>query len=263
VLLDNKNAVIYGGGGSIGSAVARALAHEGARVFLAGRTRASIERVADEIVAGGGSAEAAQVDALDEHDVIRHAEAVIDASGSLDICFNAIGHDDVHGTPLIDMPFELFARPVEIAVRTQFLTTRAAARHMVRQGSGVILAITATTARLVIPEVGGTGVAFDAIESQCRQWAAELGPRGVRVAWLQTTGIPEALAETGEVPAYGTGGPMTHDEHIAWMKRRSMLDRLTSLADVGHAAAFLASDGAAAFTAAGANLTCGTVATRR
>jgi 3-oxoacyl-[acyl-carrier protein] reductase len=262
VLLDDKNAVIYGGGGSIGGAVARALAHEGARVFLAGRTRATVDRVAEEIVAGGGAAEAAQVDALDQEAVDLHVDAVVDAAGSLDICFSAIGHGDVHGTPLIDMPLELFARPIETAVRAQFITTRAAARPMVRQGSGVILAITATTARMALPEVGGTGVTFDAIESQCRQWAAELGPHGVRVAWLQTTGIPEALSGTGPVPAYGTGRPMTHEEHIAWMRRHSMLNRLTSLADVGRAAAFLASDGAAAMTGAGVNLTCGTVATR-
>jgi NAD(P)-dependent dehydrogenase (short-subunit alcohol dehydrogenase family) len=54
VLLENKNAVIYGGGGSIGGAVARAFAREGARVFLAGRTRAKLERVADEIRSAGG-----------------------------------------------------------------------------------------------------------------------------------------------------------------------------------------------------------------
>jgi NAD(P)-dependent dehydrogenase (short-subunit alcohol dehydrogenase family) len=263
VLLDERNAVIYGGGGSIGGAVARAFAREGARVFLAGRTRATVEHVAEEIVAGGGSAEAAQVDALDEDAVDRHADAVVEAAGSLDVSFNAIGHGDVHGTPLIDMPAELFARPVQVAVRSQFLTTRAAARHMIRQGSGVILAITAATSHLAIPEIGGTGVAFDAIESQSRQWAAELGPLGVRVVWLQTTGIPETLhPEAGQQPAYGTGGPMTPQEHIAWMLRGTMLKRLTSLVDVGDAAAFLVSDRAAAMTATGVNLTAGTVGTR-
>jgi 3-oxoacyl-[acyl-carrier protein] reductase len=262
VLLDRKNAVVYGGGGSIGGAVARAFAREGARVFLAGRNREAVDRVARDIVASGGEADAAPVDALDEHAVNRHVEEVADAAGSVDICFNAIGHGDVHGTPLIDMALELFARPVETALRTQFLTTKAAARDMVRRGSGVILAITATTARLTIPEVGGTGVAFDAIESQCRQWAAELGPLGVRVAWLQTTGIPESLADAETVPAYGTGRPMTREEHVAWMQREAMLNRLTSLSDVGNAAVFLASDRAAAMTGCGINVTCGTIATR-
>ena len=123
----------------------------------------------------------------------RHTDAVADQAGRIDVSFNAIGHGDVHGAPLMDMPFDDFVRPVHNAMRTQFLTTRAAARHMVPRGSGVIMAITATTARLVIPEVGGTGVSFDAIESQCRLWARELGPHGVRVAWVHTTGIADGL----------------------------------------------------------------------
>jgi enoyl-[acyl-carrier-protein] reductase (NADH) len=112
-----------------------------------------------------------------------------------------------------------------------------------------------------LAEVGGTPVAFDAIESQCRQWARELGPRGIRVLWLQTTGLPEAVSRTLPVfPDYGTGtGGMTREELIAWMERSTMLRRLTSLAEVGNAAAFLASDLASATTGCGVNLTAGTI----
>ena len=66
MLLEGKNAVIYGGGGAIGGAAARAFAREGARVFLAGRTRASLDKVAADIRDAGGTAETAQVDATDE-----------------------------------------------------------------------------------------------------------------------------------------------------------------------------------------------------
>jgi NAD(P)-dependent dehydrogenase (short-subunit alcohol dehydrogenase family) len=258
VLLESRNAVVYGAGGLVGSAVARAFAREGARVFLAGRTPATLDAVAAEIAAEGGQAEVAKVDALDEAAVDRHADAVAGAGG-IDVSFNAIGHGDVHGPPLLEMSFDDFSRPIVTGVRAQFLTARAAARHMVRRGSGVILAITATTARHVVPNVGGTGVTFDAIESLCRQWAAELGPRGVRVAWLRTTGIPEAL-HGEQFPDYGTGsGSMTRDELVAWLKERTMLDGLTSLEDVGNAAAFVASDRASAMTAAGVNLTYGAV----
>src|SRR5215216_656356 len=249
VLLEGKNAVVYGGAGSVGRAVARAFAGEGARVFLAGRTLATLDEVA---------AETAEVDALDEPAVDAHADAVAERAGGIDVSFNAIGHGDVHGLPLLEMPFEDFARPITTAMRAQFLTTRAAARHMVRQGSGVIMAVTATTARLAIPEVGGTGVTFDAIESQCRQWACELGRHGVRVLWLQTTGLPEALTDEVQ-PGYGAGSgdAMTQAELTAWMRRSTMLDRLTTLAEVGTMAAFMASDHAGAVTGVGANLTCG------
>ena len=261
MLLQDKSAVVYGGGGSVGGAVARAFAREGARVFLAGRTLATVERVASEITAAGGQAQAAQVDALDEEAVDRYADAVAEQAGGIDVSFNAISHGDVHGTPLLEMPYEDFARPITTAVRAQFLTARAAARHMAKRGSGVIMAITATTARMAIPDVGGTAVTFDAIESLCRQWACELGPRGVRVVWLQTTGLPEAL-HGDRFPAYGTGAAMTREELIAWLEEKTMLNRLTSLAEVGNVAAFMASDRASAMTACGANLTCGSVPSR-
>jgi 3-oxoacyl-[acyl-carrier protein] reductase len=257
MLLENKNAVVYGAAGFVGSAVARAFAREGARVFLAGRTLTSLDEVAAEISAAGGEAETAQVDALDERSVDEHAEAMVGEAGSIDVSFNVIGHGDVHGSPLIDMPYDEFARPIMTAVRTQFLTARAAARFMVKQRSGVILAITATTARLAVPEVGGTGVTFDAIEALCRQWASELGPHGVRVLWLRTTGLPEAL-HAEHFPDYGTGsGGMTRPQLIDWLQSKTMLNRLTSLAELGDAAAFLASDRATAMTASAANITCG------
>jgi 3-oxoacyl-[acyl-carrier protein] reductase len=264
MLLAHKNAVIYGGAGSVGRAVARAFAREGAKVFLAGRTLATLDEVAEEISSSGGAVETAQVDALDERAVDAHADAVAEQAGGIDVSFNAISHGDVHGAPLIDMSFEDFARPITTAMRSQFLTTKAAARHMTKQGSGVIMAITATTARLAIPEVGGTGVTFDAIESLCRQWACELGRHGVRVLWLQTTGLPEAIADTGGVlPGYGTGSAsMTRAELLAWMQRSTQLNRLTSLDEVGNVAAFVASDHAGAMTAAAANITCGQAPTR-
>jgi 3-oxoacyl-[acyl-carrier protein] reductase len=264
VLLENKNAVIYGGGGPVGGAVARTFGREGARVFLVGRTPDPLNRVAAEIEADGGRVETSIVDALDDRAVDEHAEHVVKDAGSIDISFNTIGHGDVHGVPLLEMPFEDFVRPVNTAVRSLFLTTRAAARFMVQQGSGVIMAITATTARMSIPHVGGTGVTFDAIESLCRQWACELGPLGVRVVWLQTTGLPEALADIEVFPDYGTRGGrgMSRQEMVEWNEEKTMFNRLTSLAEVADAAAFMASDRASAMTASAANLTCGAVPAR-
>ena len=260
MLLENKNAVVYGGAGTIGSAVARAFAREGANVFLAGRTLATLDEVAEQISADRGEAEAAQVDALDEQAVEAHAEAVAEKAGSIDVSFNAIGHGDVQGSPLMEMPYEDFFRPVTTALRSQFLTARAAARQMIKRRSGVIMAITATTARQAIPHVGGTGVTFDAIESLCRQWACELGPFGIRVVWLQTTGIPEAIADNVELfPEYGTGKPMTREELISWLEEKTILKRLTPLSEVANMAAFVASDRTTAITATTVNLTGGSV----
>jgi len=93
VLLEDKIAVIYGGGGTIGGAVARAFACEGAHLFLAGRTLTKLNDVAEEIRSVGGVAETAQVDALDGRAVDEHADAVAASAGGIDVSFNLISHD--------------------------------------------------------------------------------------------------------------------------------------------------------------------------
>jgi 3-oxoacyl-[acyl-carrier protein] reductase len=245
VLLEGKNAVIYGGGGAIGGAVARAFAREGARVFLAGRTLAGQEAVAADIRDAGGTADTAEVDALDERAVDAHADAVASRAGGIDVCMNVISHGDVQGTPFVEMAVEDYLRPVATAVRTTFLTSRAAGRHMVRQGSGVILAFGGSGDPPRDYYLGGLQVAFAAIEAMRRQLSAELGRHGVRFVTLRTGGIPETI------PA-GVDGPPVEE-----FERLTMLGRVATLEDVGNVAAFVASDRARTMTAATANISCG------
>jgi 3-oxoacyl-[acyl-carrier protein] reductase len=245
MLLDGKTAVIYGAGGSIGGAVARAFAREGATIFLAGRTLERLEEVAKEIRSAGGVAETAQVDALDERAVDEHADAVAAQAGAIDISFNLISHGDVQGTPLVEMALEDFERPVHTALRTTFLTSRAVARHMIGQGSGVILMFGGYGDPM--PDLGGLQVAFQALEALGRNLACELGPHGIRVVTLQTGGIAESIPE-------GVEGREAITEAI---ERRTMLKRAATLEDVGNVAAFAASDLARTMTATALNITCG------
>jgi NAD(P)-dependent dehydrogenase (short-subunit alcohol dehydrogenase family) len=245
MLLDGKTAVIYGAGGSIGGAVARAFAREGATIFLAGRTLGRLEEVAKEIRSAGGVAETAQVDALDERAVDEHADAVAAKAGAIDISFNLISHGDVQGTPLVEMALEDFERPVHTALRTTFLTSRAVARHMIGQGSGVILMFGGYGDPM--PDLGGLQVAFQALEALGRNLACELGPHGIRVVTLQTGGIAESIPE-------GVEGREAITEAI---ERRTMLKRAATLEDVGNVAAFAASDLARTMTATALNITCG------
>jgi 3-oxoacyl-[acyl-carrier protein] reductase len=247
MLLEGKNAVIYGGGGSIGGAVARAFAREAARVFLAGRTRGPLEEVAGEIRAAGGAAETAEVDALDGEAVNAHTDSVAAEAGSLDICMNVITHGDVQGTPMVEMSLEDYLRPVETAVRTTFLTSTAASRHMARQGGGVILAFGGSGDPLRDYYLGGLQVAFDAIESMRRQLSSELGRHGVRFVTLRTGGVPETIPE-------GTEG---RGAIVADIEKLTMLGRTATLEDVGNVAAFVASDRARTMTAATVNISCG------
>jgi NAD(P)-dependent dehydrogenase (short-subunit alcohol dehydrogenase family) len=246
VLLEGKNAVIYGAGGSIGGAVARAFAREGATVHLAGRTQASLDAVAEQITGAGGRAETALLDALDEAAVDEHADAVVARAGSFDISFNLITFGDVQGTPLVEMPLADYEQPVRNVVRTTFLTARAAARHMIRQGSGVILFFGGYGDPA--PNLGGLQVAFGAVEAFRRSLACELGPHGIRVVTLQTGGIPESIPD-------GIDGM---EAVIAEMVGKTMLGRAATLDDVGNVAAFAASDHARSMTATALNITCGT-----
>jgi len=249
MLLENKNAVIYGAGGSIGGAVARAFAREGARVFLAGRTLSTLEEVAEQIRSAGGVAETAQVDAFEEQAVDEHADAVAERAGGIDVSFNLISYQDVQGTPLAEMPLEDFERPVTTAVRTQFLTSRAAARHMIGQGSGVILFFGGYGDPLPDYYLGGFQVALNAIESLRRQLASELGPHGIRAVTLQTGGVPETIPESFD-------GREAITEMIV---KSTMLKRAATLEDVGKVAAFAASDHARTMTATALNISCGAI----
>ena len=247
MLLEEKTAVIYGGGGSIGGAVARAFAREGAGVFLAGRTLERLEAVANEIRSAGGVAETAQVDALDERAVDEHADVVVARAGRIDVSFNLISHGDVQGTPLVEMALEDFERPVMTALRAMFLTSRAAARHMIRQGSGVILVFGGYGDPMPDYNLGGLQVAFQAMEALRRNLACELGPHGIRVVTLQTGGIPDSIPD-------GVDGREAITEAI---ERKTMLKRAATFEDVGNVAAFAASDLARTMTATAFNITGG------
>jgi len=250
MLLENKNAVIYGGGGSIGGAVSRAFAREGAKVFLAGRTLESLERVAEEIRSAGGEAETAQVDAMDEKAVDRHADAVAKEGGSLDISFNLITHPHTHGVPFHEMTADDFMAPVEVAARSTFITAKAAARNMISQRSGVILAFGGPGDRSGPSRdyyLGGTQVAFDAIETIRRQLSAELGPHGVRFVTLASGGIPETFPDDFEEV----------EKITAMIEADTLLGRAATLEDVGNAAVFAASDWARSVTAAMINVSAG------
>ena len=247
MLLADKSAVIYGGGGMIGGAVARAFAREGARVFLAGRTMEKLDTVAEEIRSAGGAAETAQVDALDAAAVDEHADAVAAEAGGIDISFNLITHGDVQGTPMAEMELEDYVRPVVSAVSTTFLTARAAARHMIRRGSGVILVFGGSGPPLRGYSLGGVQVAFEAMESMRRQLSSELGPHGIRVVTLRSGGVTESLPE----------GFPGRERIVSDIEKTTMLGRAATLEDVGNAAAFAASDWGRTMTAATVNVSCG------
>ncbi|HEY2633052.1 MAG TPA: SDR family oxidoreductase [Solirubrobacteraceae bacterium] len=238
-LLADKNAILYGGAGNIGVAVAHLFAREGATVFLAGRTHEPLQTLAREILAEGGAAHFAVLDALDAQAVEKHTQEVVEEGGGIDISFNLTSRGDVQGTPLLDMNLEDFMAPVDAGMRSNFITARACARVMVSQKSGVILTITSGSGAVLKPSprfsMGGTGPADAAIESFLHYLAAEVGPSGVRVVGLWTAGVfyPELMS------------PL------------SMLEKGPTVQQLADTAAFVASDLGSGITGSIVNVSSG------
>ncbi|RBQ15936.1 3-oxoacyl-ACP reductase [Spongiactinospora rosea] len=244
-LLENKTAVIYGGGGSIGGAMGRAFAAEGARVFLAGRTPGKLDAVAASIRNEGGLAETAIVDALDESAVNGWVDSIAAQTGSIDISVNVISRDALF-VPMIDMPIAAFGQALDKLARSLLLTTQAAARHMVKQGSGVVLHFGGSDATNSAPGLGTVQIGCDLVEAMRRQWACELGPSSIRVISMRTGGIPESLPDVPETAPFKQQ-----------MIDATLLKRAATLEDVGRVAAFLASEQARSITSTQVNISCG------
>jgi NAD(P)-dependent dehydrogenase (short-subunit alcohol dehydrogenase family) len=260
-MLKDKVAVIYGATGAIGGAIARAFAAEGAQVFLTGRSRPTLDVLAKDITTAGGSAEPAQVDALDEHAIDTHLQTVTEKAGHIDISVNAIGipNAEILGTPLTDLDPDHFSLPLTTYVRSYFLSARQAARRMLQNNSGVIMTITTLHSRTGLPLVGGFGPAMAAKEALTRNLSAELAPHGIRVVGLRPQAMPETrtIKDAFEPRAKATG--MTWDQWQEFLATRTHPRRLMTLDELANTATFLVSDKASGLTGTTINLTMGSL----
>jgi NAD(P)-dependent dehydrogenase (short-subunit alcohol dehydrogenase family) len=260
MMLKDKVAVIYGAGGAIGSAVAGAFAREGASLFLTGRHLAPVEAVAQDVVSAGGSAEAAEVDALDEQAVGKHLQSVTDRAGRVDISFNAIGIPNPKiRVPLVELDVEQFSLPITTYTTSYFLTARLAAKHMVPNKSGVIMTVTSTPSRTGTPLVGGGGPAMAAVEALTRDLSAELAPQGIRVVGLRPQGMPETARIKESFELYAKASGMTREQFHELIASRTHTRRLSTLAETANVAVFMASDKASGMTGTIVNLTMGSL----
>ncbi|MDE1852821.1 MAG: SDR family oxidoreductase [Thaumarchaeota archaeon] len=258
-LLEGKTAVIYGAAGGVGSSVAKAFAREGAEVFLAGRTLSSLEKVAGEISAEGGRASAAAVNALVPSEIGAHLNRIVEGSGRLDISFNLIGSSVGMGRTLTNIPEARFLELAFSVVNSNFLTSTAAARHMEGQGSGVILGLSAITARIPRANQGGFAIGGAAMEALFRQLALEVGPRGVRVVCIRTHGTPDNPTLQEVFAEFARQRGTTVAEVESSEASALALKRLPRLHEVANAAVLMASDYASAITGTAADASCGDI----
>ncbi len=257
MILQDKVVVIYGAGGAIGGTVARAFAREGAKVFLTGRLLAPVEAVAKDIVSSGGSAVAAEVDALDEQALDRHLQSVMEQACSVDISFNAVGIPDekTAGIPLVEIRAEQFSLPITAYTTSYFLTARLAARYMIPNKSGVIMTVTALPGRTGTRLNGGYGAAQAAKDALTRDLSVELAPQGIRVVSLRPHGLPETSTLKASFEAKALD--MTWEQYQELLASSTHPQRIMKLDEVANMAVFLASDKASGMTGTTVNLTMG------
>jgi 3-oxoacyl-[acyl-carrier protein] reductase len=264
--LKNKRALVFGAGGQVGSRVAATLARHGAKVFLSGWRLASVQRVADGIRRSGHVAEAAMVDARNAEAIDTYVARVAASEGQIDIVFNAIGAPMERGedlvAPSVDVPVDHFTQYLTHTVVSQFLTARAAARHMLARRSGVVIFLGATPSTGLAPFVAGATAAHAAIEGLTRCLATEWSPSGVRVVCIRASGMQETprIQMVRSAMARMVGAPEETFEQA--ILEKSLLRRSLTVEETAELVAFLASEVASPLTGAILNASCGEVLDR-
>ncbi|MDA8395081.1 MAG: SDR family NAD(P)-dependent oxidoreductase [Candidatus Dormibacteraeota bacterium] len=255
--LHDRIAVVYGGGGAIGGAVAPAFAEQGAHVIVAGRTPAALDLVVQPLTERGLSAEAVRLDALVEADVEGHRDRVVAEHGGTDVSFNATSAAYFLGGPPHDIPADDFEMGIAEALRAHFLTGVGAARRMAERHRGVVLRITASSCRRPLAHQGSFFVAGAAIEALCRQSAADHGPQGVRAVCIRSSGSPDAPGGDGARTTLAEQEGISGEAFPARMVDRTLLQRSPLPGEIANLAVLAASDLASSMTGGVANGACG------
>lgn len=259
-ILQEKAAIVFGAGGSIGAAVAKEFAAEGALVFLAGRTRTSLEAVAKQITASGGQARTAVVDAFDDVGVNQYVAGIVKQVGRIDVVLDAAGplaKEYGNGKNALDLSIDEFVVPLVTMVRSRFITARAAARHMIKQRSGVIIFVTGSPARAHAPGVTAIGAAFGAMESLAENLAFEVSPFGVRVVCVRTLANTDSRSIQDTMDFLAGQLNITKEQAIAHIAQSSLLKKPATVQDTANAAVLIASDRGRMLTGTVVNATAG------
>jgi NAD(P)-dependent dehydrogenase (short-subunit alcohol dehydrogenase family) len=259
-ILKGKHAVVFGAGGSIGSAVAKEFAVEGAEVFLSGRTKSSVEALAKQIAANGGTAHAAAIDTLDDAVVNRYIDGIVKQAGKVDVILDFAGplaKEYGNGKLAVDLPVEEFIVPLVTMVRSRFITARAAARHMIKARTGVIILVTGSPARPHVPGATAIGAAFAAMENLAANLAFEVSPFGVRVVCLRTMANIDSRSIQDTVGMVASQLNIAKDQAMAQIAQQNFLKVPATVQDTANAAVLIASDRARMMTGTVVNATAG------
>jgi NAD(P)-dependent dehydrogenase (short-subunit alcohol dehydrogenase family) len=259
--LKDKVAVVFAASGDIAGAVARSFSQHGAKVYVTARNIDAVKALAREIKAGGGNAEAAKVDALNESEIDSFLKKVASDNGKLDIVFNGIGisYAEMGGRPPTTVAtLKQFMAPLEKICGSQFLTSRVGAKYMKQvQSEGTILLLTAALSRSKLSNVAGITAASAAVEGLTRVMAAEWGGDGIKVICICSGALMETkrISEGIDASAKHLGIPVEHI--VAQYKAFDILKTSPTLKQLGETASFLASESGVVFNSHVVDVDCG------
>ena len=242
--LQDKRTLITGAGSGLGRTTALRFAEEGAAVACLDRDLGSVESLAEEIAAAGGTALALAVDVSDEASVESACAATVEAFGGLDVSFANAGIPGV-GTGA-DTTLEQWNRVLGVMLTGVFLTDKYALRQMISQGTGGSIINQASVGGLVgVPGIAPYAAAKAGVIGLTRQLAADYGPRSIRVNAICPGTVPTPLVRDtyAERGGFGVDTGESVEETLEMQARlRFPLGRLGREIDVADAAVFLASD---------------------
>jgi 3-oxoacyl-[acyl-carrier protein] reductase len=239
--LAGKIAIVTGAGSGFGEGIAKRFAAEGARVVVNDIAVAAGERVAREIVAGGGEARFCPGDVARDPDVARLVAVALEAFGDLDVVVNNAGTTH-RNQPLLDVTEEEFDRIYRVNVKSLFLSAKHAVPHFRKKRSGVFVTIASTAGVRPRPGLTWYNGSKGAAIVTSRSMAAELAPDNIRV-----NVINPVAGETGMLADFmGADTPEMRAKFVATIP----LGRLSLPSDIATAAVFFASDEAAFITGA-------------
>lgn len=259
--LKGKVAVVFAGSGEISQAVVRSFAEHGALLCVSARKSEALQSLVEEVEGIKGTIQTARVNAMDENEIDQFLQRVVQDHGKIDIVFNGIGasYEEMGGRPATtEASFEHFMAPIEKICGSQFLTSRVAAKYMIKtQSPGTILLLTAALSRSKLPNVAGISAASAAVEALTRVMAAEWGGHGIKVIGVCPGALMETKRISGWIESIARQYGVPQEQIIAQYKAFDLLKESPTLKQVGETAAFLASDAGVIFNSHIVDVDCG------